>query len=312
MSSGPTAPSHSPAPASSAQRHWSAGLYRAPMFSLGAALAHVVPLPVLRAVAGLGGTLYALTHPGRVAVVRKNLRLLEPTLGPAPARRVYAEFARTLADYFYIGTRPPARAIQIIAETEGYEHLAAAHAAGKGALIVTAHLGLFELGGLMLAHEGYPACILTFPEPSSELTKWRADFRRRWKVETIEIGSDHFAFLEIAERLRRGAFVASLIDRPHASENTPVRLPGGTAQFSAGILLLAAHTGAPVIPATMVRRRDGRYVSQVFPPVHIEMKGSRAETLQFYTQQIADTLRPVLCSYPEQWFQFVPLSPSWG
>ena len=279
------------------------------MFDAGAWLARCFPLGVTRALAGWAGWLYAFTHPKRVAVVRRNLQLLDASPEGKSARRVYREFGKTLADYFYIGTRPPARAVRIITKNEGLEHFRKAHELGRGALVVTAHFGLFDLGGLMLAQMGIPCAVLTYPEPSRALTEWRTRFRRGWDVDTIEIGADSFAFLQIAERLRRGHFVATLIDRPHPSDNTPVTLPNGTANFSAGVLLLAAHGGVPVIPATMSRQTDGAYHSRIFPPLFIQDRGSRAETLRFYSQRIADTLLPVLCAHPEQWYQFVPLSP---
>jgi lauroyl/myristoyl acyltransferase len=288
----------------------SAGLYRATMFDLGALLARCLPLGFLRAVAGWAGELYALTHPARIAVVERNLQLLDASFKKKAARRVYRAFAETLADYFHIGTRPPEQAARIVAKSEGEEHLRSVRALGKGALIVTAHFGLFELGGLMLAQMGLPCAVLTYPEPSRALTDWRAAFRRRWKAETLEIGADRFAFLEIAERLRQGQFVATLIDRPHPSDSTPIRLPNGTAYFSAGILLLAAHCGVPVIPALMFREAGGGYHSRIFPALFIEDKGSRAETLRFYSRRIADTFLPVLCAHPEQWYQFVPLAPA--
>jgi lauroyl/myristoyl acyltransferase len=282
----------------------SAGLYRAAMFDTGAWLARHFPLGFLRALAGWAGRLYARMHPARVAIVHRNLQLLDPACTTELACHVYGEFGKTLADSFYIGTHPPEQAARIIAQIEGLEYLQKAHALGKGALIVTAHFGLFELGGLLLAQHGFPSTVLTYPEPSRALTDWRAAFRRRWKVDTLEIGTDSFAFLQIAERLRQGQFIATLIDRPHPT------LPNGTAFFSAGILLLAGHSGVPVIPATMVRSKDGTYRAQVFPPLFIETRESRAETLRFYSQRIADTFLPVLCAYPDQWYQFVPLSPS--
>jgi KDO2-lipid IV(A) lauroyltransferase len=280
------------------------------MFDLGAGLARCFPLVMLRALAAYAGWLYALTHPKRVAVVRRNLQLLDASLTQKSALRVYSEFGKTLADYFYIGTRPREQAVRIIAQIDGAEHLKRAQEMGKGALVVTAHFGLFELGGLLLAQQGFPSVVLTYPEPSRALTEWRAAFRRRWKVDTLEIGEDSFAFLHIAGQLRRGQFVAALIDRPHPTDNTLVSLPNGTALFSAGILLLAAHGSAPVIPATMARRADGSYHAQVFPPIFIEPRGSREETLRFYSQKIADTFLPVLCAHPEQWYQFVPLTPA--
>ena len=286
----------------------SARLYRAALFELGALLARVFPLALLRAFAATLGWLYASTHPARVEIVRRNLQLLDASLGEKNARRVYAEFGKTLADYFHIGTRSQQMAMHLIGEIDGDNHLRAAQDLAKGALIVTAHFGLFELGGLLLAWQGFDSLVLTYPEPSAELTRWRADFRARWKAGTLEVGADSFAFLQIAEQLRQGKFIASLIDRPHPTDSTPVALPHGRALFSSGILLLSEHTGAPVIPATMVRREDGSYHAQIFAPIFVTSRGSRADTLGFYSQQIADTLAPVLCAHPEQWYQFVPVA----
>jgi lauroyl/myristoyl acyltransferase len=279
------------------------------MFDVGAWLARRFPLAFVRALAGFCGSLYAFTHLARVAVVHRNLQLLDATLSKKSAQNVYREFGKTLADYFYIGTRPATDAVKIIAQADGEEHLHRARDTGKGALIVTAHLGLFELGGLMLATHGITSVVLTYPEPSPALSEWRARFRRGWNVDTLEIGRDSFAFLKIAERLRQGHFVATLIDRPHPTDSTPVALPNGTAHCSMGILLLAAHAEVPVIPATMVRRADGAYHSQIFPPIFPKPRESRPATLEFYSRQIADSLLPVLRAYPEQWYQFVPLSP---
>ncbi len=278
------------------------------MFSCGAWIARWLPLSVTRALAGAAGSIYAFTHPDRVARVHQNLRLLDAATQRKVARQLYRAFGKTLADFFYIGTRPPVEAAKIIKEKKGHAHFEQLRNEGKGAVIVTAHLGLFELGGLMVAQDGFPAAVLTLPEPSSGLTAWRAHFRRQWNVETIEVGSDNFAFLHIARRLREGCFVAALIDRPTSQEPIPVTFPNGTAHFSSGILLLAAQCRVPVIPSTMVRQPDGFYRAEVFQPVWIESRGSRAETLRFYSQLIADILMPTLCAHPEQWYQFVPLA----
>jgi KDO2-lipid IV(A) lauroyltransferase len=286
----------------------SARLYHAPAFALGSAIGRALPLRWARALAGGAGSLYAATHPARVDLVQRNLRLLDPALPRSVARRVYPEFARTLADYFHLGAQPAEKATRIISRVTGHEHLDDARGRGRGGIVVTAHFGLFELGGLMLAQAGLRATVLTFPEPSPALTAWRAEYRRRWGVDTLEVGPDPFAFIEIAGRLRRGEFIATLIDRPTPGSDVPVRFPGGTARFSTGILLLAAQGGHPVVPALMARAADGTYHSRVFAPLEIRDRGSRAETLHDYSQQLADIFLPVLREYPEQWYQFVPLT----
>jgi lauroyl/myristoyl acyltransferase len=265
-------------------------------------------LEVTRFLAGAAGWVYGWTHPRRVDVVHGNLRLLDPALPRRRARRVYAEFGKTLADYFYLGTRPVAEATKIVSRVVGHELLDDLRKEGRGALVVTAHFGLFELGGLMLTQSGLRAAALTFPEPSPALTAWRAAFRKRWDVDTIEMGADSFAFVEIAARLRRGEFIATLIDRPRPGGDVPVRWPGGESRVSTGLLLLAAHGGWPVVPALMARQKDGTYHSQVFAPIEIADRGSREETLRYYSQRLADLFLPVLREHPEQWYQFVPLA----
>ncbi len=288
--------------------HQSVTLYRASMFTCGAWLARCLPLALTRFFAGAMGRLYALTHPSGVACVRTNLQLLHASANSRNARNLYSEFGKTLADYFYITTRPPKEAVKIISESAGHHHLEELHRQGKGGVLVTAHLGLFELGGLLMTQNGLPSAVLTLPEPSSGLTRWRTCARKQWNVDTIEVGTDSFAFVQIARRLREGCFVAALIDRPTSHELSPVKLPHGVAHFSSGILLVAMQCRVPVIPSTMVRLSDGTYRAEVFAPILIESKGSRTETLQFYSQQIADTLAPTLCAHSEQWYQFVPLS----
>lgn len=288
--------------------HHSAALYRAPMFSCGAWLARWLPLSITRALAGLAGKFYAFTHPEQVDCVRRNLQLLDGAIDERRAQNVYGEFGKTMADYFYISSRSPSEAMKIIGDKVGYTYLEQLRDKGMGGVIVTAHLGLFELGGLLMAHHGFPTAVLTLPEPSSGLTAWRARARQNWGAETIEVGSDAFVFLEIARRLREGGMVAALIDRPNSPEPSPVKFPNGIAKFSSGILLVAEQCRVPVIPATMVRQLDGFYLAEVFEPIMIESHGSRAETLRFYSQRIADILLPTLCAHPEQWFQFTPLT----
>jgi len=302
------ASSFSSSPREANQGHHSAALYRASMFSCGAWLARWLPLSLTRALAGLAGKIYALTHPDSVACVCRNLQLLDAAIDEKRAQDVYEEFGKTMADYFYIASRPPSEAMKIIREKVGYTYLEQLRDQGMGGVIVTAHLGLFELGGLLMAHHGFPTAVLTLPEPSSGLTAWRARARKNWGAETIEVGSDAFVFLDIAKRLRGGGMVAALIDRPNSPEPSPVKFPNGIAKFSSGILLVAEQCRVPVIPATMVRQADGFYRAEVFEPIMIESRGARAETLQFYSQRIADILLPTLCAHPEQWYQFTPLT----
>jgi lauroyl/myristoyl acyltransferase len=280
--------------------------YRAGWFALGERVAGFCPRGLLRAAATCWGKIFAWTHPRNVAVVRQNLALLGHVRPPDPVE-VYAQFGRVLADYFYAGARPLSAAIGLVDERHGFEHFQAARAAGGGALLLTPHLSFFELGSVVMHEHGYAMAALTNPEPTPELTAWRAAYRLRWGVETIEVGAGQLQFMEIVRHLNAGKFVAALFDRPHASQSFSARLPGGVLPCSSGILLLALLARCPVIPVTVVAKPNGRYRLEALPPITIERRGSSAETLQYYTQVLVDALLPTLTAHPEQWFQFAPL-----
>ncbi len=287
--------------------------YRAGWFAWGERVARWSPRGFLRFLGAAWGTLFACTQPGKVAVVRQNLALLGQT-SPPDANRVYAEFGRVLADYFYAGARPLAAALALVDEHRGFEHFQAARADGRGALLLTPHLSFFELGSAVMHEQGFPMVALTNPEPSPELTAWRAAYRLRWGVETMEVGAEAEAgqlqFIAIVKQLRAGKFVAALFDRPHASQSFSARLPGGWLPCSSGILLLALLAQCPVIPVTVVAKPNRRYRLEALPPLTIERRGSSAETLQHYTQLLVDALLPIISAHPEQWFQFAPLQTS--
>ena len=280
-------------------------------YELASHCARVVPRWFIQGFARTMAWLYARGRPQFNEILADNLSLV---LGrrPAPAEiaRTYTSFAVSLADYYHLGARAKEDAIALVAERLGFEHMKAVHEAGRGALLLTAHLGLFELGGVVMRDVGFPIVALTLPEGSSGLSEWRAAYRRRWGVETLEVGgSDQFSFLEIQRHLAAGKFVAALIDRPHGGHTSLVQLPHGPARFASSILLIALAQGCPVVPVTVTRRDDLLYRVQAFEPFYIERHGSTEETLAYYAQRLADVFVPVITRHPEQWYQFVPLSP---
>jgi predicted RND superfamily exporter protein len=203
------------------QAHYSQSLYSARLFEWASLLARWLPRSLLRSLARFGTYLYIFFHPSRRRVVESNLDLLGNSPFEKPsAWKVYANFASMLVDYFYFGIRTPQDHLSIVRNRVGYEHLQKVKAEGKGAFLLTSHLSFFELGGMLLTAMDFKSTALSMPEPTSELTQWRTDFRRRWGIDTIEVGTSPFSTFSILEALRRNEIVIALIDRPNASQTT--------------------------------------------------------------------------------------------
>jgi KDO2-lipid IV(A) lauroyltransferase len=221
----------------------------------------------------------------------------------------FSRFAESLADHFSSVARPKEWSDRLVATREGSAHLQEAKAAGRGALIVTAHFGSWELGGTILANQGIPLTVVTLQEPSAELNRWRESRRNLHGIRTLTIGADQFAILEIVRALGRGEFVAMLVDRPVGGDGVPVPFFGRPTPFSGAPAMIWRHTGAPILPAAIIRQPGGRYLSLIGAPLAFEDGGERQEATVANTARVAAFFEGLIRAHPEQWFNYAPL---WG
>lgn len=255
---------------------------------------------------GLG---YALTHPSTVRAVRRNMAMLNPRRAKfTSACRLFINQAENFSTYGRLARGAPDDVLDMIGETRGFEHLNRAKAEGSGCMLVTGHLGFFELGGLVLAQMGFPVAALTLPEPGSGLTEWRAGFRARWGVRTIVVGGESFAVLDAVRALQEGTFVASLADRPHSTDGLEIALPHGRMWFATGPVLMALLAKCPIVPVAILREPGGTYLMDARTYIKpVWLPEGRSATLAHYTKLVASSLVPVFEEWSEQWFQFAPV-----
>lgn len=253
---------------------------------------------------------YARTQPAILQIVRKNLALLQSEpVTRRDAMQVFLNFSETLADYVGVGLMNPEEAKALLGEHTGAEHLERAVQKGKGVILATGHYGFFEFGSVILAESGYPMTVATLPEPTTELTEWRASWRRRWGAKTVAVGNDPFSALNVARAISNGDCMALLVDRPIGERGLPVDLPHGQIPFSISPALLGWMTGCEILPSVIFRQPDRRYQIITKPPitVHRVPHEERDEEVARCTRAIAASLFEEIQRDPLQWYQFVPL-----
>lgn len=286
-------------------------LYTIGGFKLAFILAHLLPRAVSRRLATRIGLAAYARSPEAQSALHSNLHLVTGQRGEALdalCEKNVVNFSRMLADYFLCaGTNAAKQAASLLHHDGGEQHLTAARAPGKGVIVVTGHLGHWELGGLMLALLGLPLTVVTLEEPSSELTRWREACRRQLGIKTITVGPTYpFAFVEMMQTLRRNELIAMLVDRPYEGSGACVELFGHKTEFSTAAALLAQHTGASVLPAFVVLDEEGGYSTMAEPPIPME-KGDSQAVLAANTQRIATVFEGIIRRYPDQWFNYVPI-----
>jgi len=276
--------------------------YRLATFKAARGVAKTLPRGLCQILAGaIGRCSHAVSREPRQAL-RANLQVVTGIDGKEIdrlCRRNFSNFLKMLADYFYTAGAGPEKIRALLAEWRGFENLVAARERGKGTIVITAHLGNWELGGLLLAASGFPLTVISLEEPAPQLTRWREEHRRRLGIKTITVGSDKFAFVEMINTLRRNEFLAMLIDRPYAQSGMPVRFFGHETLFSSAPALLWKHTGATVLPAFVLQSERHRYLS--FADAPVSMEGGDAAS----TQRIATAFEGIIREHPEQWYNYV-------
>src|SRR5512143_1876457 len=130
---------------------------------------------------------FAARLPARGHLERNLARLLGRRDGPgleALARSSFDHFALTFTDFLRLGHGDPARLAGAI-EVHGAEHLEAARASGRGVILVSAHLGNWELGAAWLAAQGPRVNLVARPHPSPWVERFYARRRDAWGVRSL-------------------------------------------------------------------------------------------------------------------------------
>jgi predicted exporter/lauroyl/myristoyl acyltransferase len=284
--------------------------YRGAIWRIGLALVRHLPVVVIRTLAKWGAAIYWRAAARRREFVIQNLRpVLNDDAGAAAsaARALFTEFALKIADLWrYEGG---AALDNWVMRWRGWEIYHAAEARGKGVLLVTPHLGNWEIGGAYLPQKGFKLIVLTQPEPDPGLTELRQASRARWGVETIVVGEDAFAFIEIVKRLQEGATVALLMDRPARPTAVTVNLFGRPFSASIAAAELARASGCAILPVCIVRTAEG-YEGEIRTEIPYDRAriGNRAARIQL-TQKIMSVFEPRIRQYITQWYHFVPIWP---
>jgi predicted RND superfamily exporter protein/predicted LPLAT superfamily acyltransferase len=284
--------------------------YRAGLWRFGLAVVRVLPVGLVKGFSVIVAEFYFIFRRQRREVVVQNFLPAfagDRVAAEKAAHRLHRKFAVKLVDLWRVEGGEPVQ--NWLTNPAELEIIRAAQRRGCGILFITLHLGNWEHGGLLLNQLGIPLTILSQAEPDDGLTDLRIASRRRFGVETLIIGQDSFAFVEVIKRLQAGAALAISLDRPPVKGGVMVELFGQPFEAPLAAAELARASGCALIGVTIVRRRDG-YAVKVLPEFAYDRRalGDR-EVRRELTRQILRAFEPQIRQDIDQWYQFVPIWP---
>jgi lauroyl/myristoyl acyltransferase len=251
---------------------------------------------------GVGG---ALPHVRRL--ILENLRLVHGTrsriVESLDVAATLANYGHVLAEGFAAGCDDPPVFRYTV---EGREHLLHARDNQKGAILVTAHAGSWDVAGGVMNLRGFDLAIAMAPERDAEARRISDEARHRMGLKVFHVGDDPLSALPLAQHIRKGGAVALQIDRvPDGMRTRASTFFGKRWNVPLGPFQLAQVTGAPILPVFTARLDFAHHLVKSDPPIFIPRRATQADLDRAFGAAMGAVERFVK-RFPTQWFHFVP------
>ena len=236
----------------------------------------------------------------RRAVVERQVSAAFPGLTEPEVARIarasYASLGRTTIETALL---PTYSREQVVERTEGWELVERALALGLLLLVVTGHLGNWELGGSYVAARGVPLEAVARRMENPLFDTYLNETRRRIGMTVIH---DADAVRRVPRAMREQHVVAFLVDQGAVGlASTWVPFFGRYAKTPRGPAVFALRLGTPLLFACALRQPSGRFVLH-FEPVPVESTGTLDADVDRIVAAYTSTLERWVRRAPEQYF----------
>ncbi|HZS13444.1 MAG TPA: hypothetical protein VFC09_02490 [Candidatus Dormibacteraeota bacterium] len=294
-------------------------------FRAAEAMVKVVPHRLAYRVGDLAADLVVRTQPQRFEGLRSNLRHVLPPGDERAVERVTRRNVRNLVRAWIdvLEMRHKARLMVSRLDISGYDHLVGALARGRGAIVVSLHLGSWEHGIAAYNHAHGRMALLAEALDPPELFERIAKARAALGVQVIPIdlagmrSSDQrtarmlgaSALRDVYKLLKANGCVAIAMDRDIAGNGEPMDFFGAPARIPVGTVELAIRTGAALVPI-MLYRNGHRVDAQVYPEITYDAAAPRQAEVRRVAEEALRLFETIIRDHPDQWHVLDPIWPS--
>ncbi|MDP2990288.1 MAG: lysophospholipid acyltransferase family protein [Kiritimatiellota bacterium] len=233
--------------------------------------------------------------------VQAALQRCFPEKSPADVRAIadgmYRHLGIFLIEILRTGYIDPATLDEEV-DFSGLEKAMQILSQGRGLIVLTAHVGNFELLAMMGALKGAPLTVITKALKPKWLNDWWIETRGKFGVKMLP-ARDSYRYCR--EALKANGVLGFILDQ-NMKRNRGIFVDyfGRPACTSPGLALLSAQTGAPVLPVFMLREPDGRNRVHVFDPLPPPASADK-EAIRQATQAYTTIIEQFVRAHPDQW-----------
>jgi len=255
----------------------------------------------LRLGTGIGSLLYRFVKRRR-QIALNNLKMAfgderEDEELKQIARASFQNMGKTLAEFLRLPKYSREHLLNLV-QIDGIENLYNAMTAGKGVILVSAHLGNWEFGLHVIAMLTNNISGVVQKLNHHRLDRLLNSYRTGHGVEVIERGT---AVRPILRRLRQGRGIAIMSDQNAGDGGVFVDFFGIPASTPRGPIMFALRTGASVIYIFDIRQDDDSHLLTMSKPLELKISGDLETDIKVNTARVTKHLEEVIRKYPSQW-----------
>ena len=248
----------------------------------------------------------------REGTIANARRLLPPDATRADHEALAKEIIRTFyLSVYELGTSvrlSPSQLAERIDGIEGGDIYRDARRSGRGTIIVTAHLGSFELGLAGLPDKGDNIHVVYQHDVSPRFDRLRSRLRKQLGVTEAPVGDGWSMWIRLRDVLTERGVVMIQTDRVMPGQRgVPVPFLGGHILMPTGPLKLALATGAIVVPIFSIRTGVGRVRVVIEKPITVSRDDGPLTGDHPAMLTLAALIEKHVRAHPAQWMMVEPV-----
>jgi KDO2-lipid IV(A) lauroyltransferase len=233
-------------------------------------------------------------------------------LGPGASQHDIERLRRAIIKNAYWTIYEVGRAnrlpIERLAETitiQNKEIYAGIRGQRRGAILVTAHFGPFEVGSAALLGQERKVHVVYVPDARKSFDRLRTRLRHKLGISEVPLDGDVSIWFRLRDALLNDEVVLIQGDRVlPGHRGVEVPFMGGHVELPTGPAKLAMATGSPIVPIFSIRTQLGRCRVEIDEPIEVKKGADRVTSDHPAVVAMARALERRVQAYPEQWMVY--------
>ncbi len=261
------------------------------------------------------GDLAWYAAPRSVCAARSNMRhVLGPDASERVVRRaahgVFRNVVRNYYDLLRVGRMSDAALERVMEfDWESLEAVQRLAAEGHGLLLVTPHLGAFDMVTQVLARYNLPILMIVAHFRPAAVAEFINQLRGQRGAEVVWIDTGLAALKRAMQSLHQGRLVALLPDRNMDRSGVMIPFFGDDTVVATGLAKMALRARTAVVPGFCFRTARNRYTVFFTPPIFPPREGDEATKVAALTRAVFAVFEQQIARHPDQWTLLQPVWP---